>query len=162
MTSKTAMQIYIGRPWQYWGFGIFIVTLLSMFFVMATLEGVPLLTWRAWPAYFVTAIFTLIALLMLSKSAISVSIDEKRHNLIITRHRLVGSGTVEELPVAAVKSVDVRVVDTNDGDTYHVDILDEGSERRTVTPHQINSRKKAEAIAAGLRAQIDAVRRTPG
>jgi hypothetical protein len=156
---KQGIQIYIGRPWQHWGFGIFIVTLLSMFFVMAIREGTPLLTWQAWPAYAVSAIFSPIALLMLSFPAISVRIDETLRDLIIMRYRLVGRGTVERLPVSAVQSVDVRAIDTNDGETYHVDILGKDSNRRTVTTQQINSRTRAEAIAASIRAGIEAARR---
>jgi len=158
---KRGTQIYIGRPWQHWAFGTFIFALLSMFFAMAVREGTPLLTWGAWPAYVVTAIFTPFALLMLSIPAISVRIDETMQEVIIIRHRLIGSGTAERVGVAAVKSVDVRAIETDDGETYHVDILDEGSNRRTVTPHQIKSKNRAAAIAASIRARIDAARSLP-
>lgn len=161
MIPERETQIYIGRPWQHWAFGTFIFALLSMFFAMAVREGMPLLTWRAWPAYAVTAIFTPLALLMLSIPAISVRIDETKQEVMIIRHRLIGSGTAVRVSVAAVKSVDVRAIETDDGETYHVDIFDDGGERRTVTPHQIKSKKRAEAIAASIRARIDAARRSP-
>lgn len=156
MTTGRAHLIYISRPVLHWATGAFIFGLLLLFFVMAIREGTPLLEWRAWPAYAVTALFAPFVFFMLSRPAISVVIDDKIKSLVITQRGLAGSGTTKRVALATIAAVETLATETSDGDTYHVDILDVGGNRHRVTAHQIDSGTRAEAIAASIRAQIEA------
>ncbi len=128
---------------------------------MAIRDGTPLLVWRAWPAYLVTAIFAPIALLMLSVPSIEIQIDAAMQEVIVARRRLIGPASAERVELAAVASVEVSATETSDGDTYHVQVMEAGGNRHRVTAIQISSKKRAEAIAASIRAQIDAARGAP-
>lgn len=161
MQTERGLRLHMSRPWQSWAFGTFIAALLIMFFVAAIREGTPLLVWRAWPAYAVTAMFSPIAILMLSVQGIECRIDPASREIVISRYRLLGWGNAECVGLTAIRSVDVIDIETSDGNAYHVDLIEAGGRRHRVTASQIRSLPRADAIAARMRQGIGAARDAP-